>query len=128
MNETMLFLDTQANKVLRVSNKIKKLLIANDEHIVFHPTVITNELINDFKDSTSESDVLEISNVFRITKDIPGTPVLYFVVVQKRYGKTYKPKYFYLLNRDMYALTIHNFSDRIIDIATFVAQEINFRL
>lgn len=123
MNDTMRFFLKIYGRVNRVINKITRKLL-EDEHIVFHPTVITVDLINSFH-TNSDTNVLELGNIFRITKDIPNSNVLYFVVVYKRFGRTYKTKKFLLLDRAMHVVCSYNLDDSIAGIATSVAEFVN---
>lgn len=124
MNETMRFFKSKTDRVNRVINKITRKLL-EDEHLVIHPTVVTKDLIDSFHRNNPETKVLEISSIFRITKDIPASDVLYFIVVFKRYGRTFKPKKFYLLDNTMAYLNEFDITDSLTHIAAYVALDVS---
>jgi hypothetical protein len=97
MNETQRFFENQLIQIDSVIDGVKNLLSA-DEHIVFHQTVVSEAIITRYHELNSDSHLLGFSRVYRITKDLPNSRVLYLGVMYKRYGRTYKPKKYSLLD------------------------------
>lgn len=127
MNDTMKFFKAYASRVTRIINKVTKTLL-EDEHIVIHPTAITTNLIDSFHHNNSDTNVLEVGSIYRITKDLPHSNTLYLLVVYKRYGSTYKPKKLLLLARNMITLADYCLDDTIVNITMSIMNIVNSNL
>lgn len=125
MNDVMKFFKPYMDRVASVISVVTESLL-EDEHKVIHPTIIATELIDTFH--SNNEDVLQLGSVYRVTKDTASANVLYLVVVYKRYGRTFKPKKFLVLNNSMHSLFECLVSDSILTTINSIVNTINNNL